>query len=381
MPRTARRTIPRRGYVMLLVGILIGASIFALINLLFPSTTGGTGHSGVPDRIEFEFLYTSEKQSWIQEMTPEFEGWFKNRFGIDVRVRLTVMGSHQTVDEIIRGSKPVAWSPASSLWIGYLNYKWNETGHSGAIAQDWFPLVISPTVLCTWESFARRYDVKGFSDLYRLAKEGKDFKFGHPDPQLSNGGVTTLIMMFAEAANKSPDNLTVQDVIRPEVKDFVKTIESKSVYYGSSTGFFGAWAVENGPTALDVAGVYENVVLENSYKARSKWNDSLIAIYPSSGVLLNDHPFVILNGDWVDHWQRFAATQYLLFLLGEKSQERAQEHGFRPANPRVPVDTNVFNEGNGVLSRLDSLRILRPPSGEVLNYILSLWVEVRAGGM
>lgn len=365
---------------MFLVGILAGGSIFTLINMLFPATTGGTGNSGIPDHIEFEFLYTSEKQSWIQEMTPEFEWWFKDKFNIEVKVRLTVMGSHQTVDEIIRGSKPVAWSPASSLWIEYLNYKWNETGHLGVIAQDWLPLVISPTVLCTWESFARKYSIRSFGDLHGLANEGIVFKFGHPDPQLSNGGVTILIMMFAEAAKKSPDNLTVQDVMRSDVKEFVKTIESKSVYYGSSTGFFGAWAVENGPSVIDAAGVYENVVLENSYKAKSKWNDSLIAIYPISGVLLNDHPFVILNGDWVNHWQRFAATQYLLFLLSEKSQGRAQRHGFRPANPQVPIDTSIFNERNGVLSRLDGLRVLRPPSGEVLNCILSLWVEVRAGG-
>lgn len=366
---------------MFLAGILIGGSIFALVNLLFPSTTGGTGNFGIPKRIEFEFLYTSEKQGWIQEMTPEFEDWFKGKFGIEVKVELTVMGSHQTVDEIIRGSKPVAWSPASSIWIDYLNYKWNETGHSGIIARDWFPLVISPTVMCTWESFAKRYNLTSFSDLYRLAKEGKSFKFGHPDPQLSNGGVTVLIMMFAEAAHKRPDELTVQDVLRPGVKDFVKTIETRSVYYGSSTGFFGAWAAENGPTAIDVSGIYENVVLENSNKTKARWGDRLIAVYPSSGFLLNDHPFVVLDGDWVGYWQRFAATQYLMFLLGEKSQREAQKHGFRPVNPQVPVDVSIFNDENGVLSKLDDSRVLRPPSGEVLNHILSLWVDVRAGGI
>ena len=372
----------RRGYLLLFAGILIGFIAFSAVSFLYTGVRPQGGTGGMPTEIEFEFLYTSEKQGWIEEVTPQFEEWFWENFGISVNVRLVVTGTHDTVNRILDGSeRPAVWSPASSIWISYMNTKWRSiTGSDYDIAVDWTPLVLSPVVLASWGSHIEERGVTGFMDLYRLAKEGVDFRYGHPDPLLSNGGTMTVVLEFAEAAGKRPEDLTIEDLKNETVIEIVRTIESRAIYYGKSTGFFGAWAAENGPDAIQYFGIYENVVLDNSLKALKKWNDPLVAIYPEKGTLIADHPFVLLNGTWVDHWQKFAAVQYLFFLLKPGNQELAEKHGFRPASSSVPLDQTLFNLSNGVQYEI-RVPVLKPLKGEVLEAIFTAWVRVRNTGI
>ncbi|MCW4038605.1 MAG: substrate-binding domain-containing protein [Candidatus Bathyarchaeota archaeon] len=372
----------RRGYLMLLTGILLGFLAFSVISSIYSGSQIQDGSGGIPSEIEFEFLLTSEKQGWIEEVTPRFETWFQQHFNITVHVRLIVTGTHDTVNRILDGSeRPTVWSPASSIWIPYMNTKWRTiTGATYDVAVDWTPLVLSPVVVAGWGSFLEEHEVTGFMDLYRLAEEGVDFKYGHPDPLLSNGGTMTVVLEFAEAAGKKPEDLSVEDLKNETVINIVKTIESKAVAYGKSTGFFGAWAAENGPSAIQFFGIYENVVLDNSLKALKKWGDPLLAVYPEQGTLIADHPFVILNGTWVTSWQRFAAGQYLFFLLGPENQELAENHGFRPASASVPLDPTLFNPSNGVQYELQ-VPVLKPLKGEVLEAIFTAWVRVRNTGL
>lgn len=376
------RIFPKRGYLMLLVGIILGMGIFAFLSAYYYSIKRSSSATAkMPKYIEITFLYSSEKQRWIEEVTPLFEKWFNEKYGVTVKVNLVPAGSHESVDLILHGSiKPTCWSPASSLWINYLNKKWIELHGGEPIAEKGVPLVISPIVIVGWENIVRKYNITNFRDLYRLAKEGINFKWGHTDPSLSNSGLMAVILEFAEGANKSPDQLSTKDLTDLKVKEFVKTIESHAVKYGKSTGFFGAWATESGPKAIDFFVAYENIVIDFALKAERKWGQRLIAIYPSSGTLLSDHPFVILNAKWVTVWQRFVALEYLHFLLRPDIQEIAEKHGFRPANPSVPLRSDIFNEKNGVCYKLN-VKILKPPKGEVIEVIFTVWAEVMKKGV
>jgi Ca-activated chloride channel family protein len=367
------RLFPKRGYILLLIGILIGFLLFTVISIIF-------AERGVKT---IEFLYTSEKQSWIEEVTPLFEEWYFKKNGTRIHVKLTVTGTHDSVIQILWGNvKPVVWSPASSIWIPYINLKWNKTlGYAGKIApDDWEPLVLSPVVIAGWKSLIEERDINSFRDLYELAKT-EDYKFGHPDPRDSNGGTMAVVLEFAEAAGKRPEELTLDDFSSEAVLEFVSTIESKAIRYGKSTGFFGRWAAESGPSAIDFFCVYENVILDNSRKAEKKWGESLVAVYPKYGTLLSDHPFVILDAPWVEPWQKEVAREYLSFLLREEIQQRAQKYGFRPANPDVPLNTTIFNEANGVQADMGNVPILNPLPGEALEAIFTVWIKVKNQGI
>lgn len=375
------RLFPKQGYVMLLIGILIGFMVFlAVSSIMSTGGGGGVGQGGLPSSINFMFLCTSEKEGWIKEVTPDFEQWFFERFNITVKVKLDVRGSHDTVNQILWGAQPTAWSPASSLWIPYLNDEWLRAGGAQEIATDSTPLVLSPVVIAGWKSFFEENNVTGFQDLYRLAMDGIDYKYGHPDPLLSNGGVMAEVLEFADALDKKPEQFVIDDFTDESARDFVRTIESKAVNYEKSTGFFGRWAALNGPDAIDCFTVYESVVISNSDKANQKWGDSLVAVYPEDGTLLSDHPFVILNAPWVNEYQKFAASQYLFYLLQEQNQDKAQEYGFRPANPSVPLNPEVFNEKNGVDFEIQ-VPIYRPMSGEVMKALFTVWPSVKNPGV
>jgi len=366
------KLFPKRGYILLLIGILIGFLLFTLISVIFEK--GGAN--------AIEFLYTSEKQSWIEEVTPLFEQWYFEKHGERVRIELTVTGTHDSVIQILWGNvKPVAWSPASSIWIPYLNFMWKNLGNQEGIASDnWNRTVLSPVVIAGWESLIKQHNITGFTDLYELARTD-DFKFGHPDPRDSNGGTMIVALEFAEAARKEPEALEIDDFTDESVLEFVRTLESKAVYYSKSTGFFGRWAALNGPSAISYFGVYENGVIDNALKAEKKWGDALVAIYPENGTLFTDHPFVILDAPWVEPWQKEVAREYLAFLLKEESQQKAQQYGFRPANPDVPLNTAIFNEENGVRANITDVAKLNPLRGEALEALFTVWIKVKNQGI
>lgn len=376
------RVFPKQGYIMLLIGILLGFMVFlAVSSLTSTGISGGVGQEGLPSNISFTFLYTSEKDGWIKDVTPAFEEWFFERFNINVNVDLIVTGSHDSVNLILQESaQPTAWSPASSIWIPYLNQKWTNLDKGQEIAQDSTPLVLSPVVIAGWASFLETNNISGFEDMYRLVKDGLDFKYGHPDPLLSNGGAMAEVLEFAEALGKKPEDFEIADFTNQDALEFVRAIESKTVNYGKSTGFFGKWASENGPTAIDCFTVYESVVISNAEKATLKWGDSLVAIYPEDGTLLSDHPYVILNVPWVSEYQKFAASQYLYYLLQEYNQDKAQEYGFRPASPNVPLNADVFNKNNGVAFEI-KVPTYRPLSGESMENLFTVWPSVKNPGV
>lgn len=370
----------RRGYLMLLTGFMVGLLAAGALSRVY-SFAGGAGSVGRPDRLDLVFLLSSEKEGWISAVKPLFEEYFYRKYGVRVNLVLYVTGSHESVNLMLSGSvKPDVWSPASSIWIPYFDKKWRELHGNTSIVGEWYPIALSPLVLAGWGDAIEKYDVKGFSDLYRLVEAGVDFKYGHPDPLLSNGGVMALIMELCEAVNKTPDQLTVDDVKNERVLERVRALESKAVYYGKSTGFFGAWAVDAGPQAITFFAVYENVVLSYAARAKAKWGVGLKAVYPQLGILYSDHPLVLIEADWVDDWKRLAARELLLFLLRPDVQELAQQYGFRPVNPLVPLDESLFNEENGVAREIKS-RALKPPSGDVLEALLEVWVSVRNPGV
>ncbi len=374
------KMLPKRGYLLLITGFFIGLLVFAGLSRIYQRSQA-TFVGEKPESIELVFLYTSEKDSWIKAVKPLYEKWFYKRHGIKVNLVLYVTGTHESVDLILQGSvKPHVWSPASSIWIPFFEKKWKEMHCGETIVSEWYPLVLSPVVLVGWEDLVEKYNIKGYRDLYLLDRQGIDFKYGHPDPMLSNGGVIALLMEFCAALNKTPDRLTPNDLTSKEAIEFVKTIESHAVYYGKSTGFFGSWAADNGPEAISFFTVYENVVIENYPKAKAKWGQGIVAVYPKMGVVYSDHPLVILNASWVGVWERLAAIELLNFLLKPEIQEMAVEHGFRPVNPLVSLDGEVFGPEHGVLYKVPVLA-LKPPSGEVMETLFEVWVLVRNPGV
>ncbi|MCD6263229.1 substrate-binding domain-containing protein [Candidatus Bathyarchaeota archaeon] len=376
MQRSRRKRLRRFRNLALLSLLLILAVL-----LILPSIPTSEGNV-----IVLTMVYGSEKRGWIEAVTPLFQEWWSEHHpNRTLEIHFIALGSRESMNQIILGEiKPVIWSPASSVWIPLANYMWREEyGSKRVLVESWRPLVASPVVIATWERYAEEHNITGWDSVHRLAiSPDSDLKFAHTDPQLSNSGFMALLMEVSAAAGCPTQNLTYEDLLREDVRLWLRGIEGRSVMYGESTGFLADQATSSGPSGLNVFIAYENLIIEKNRQGEpmARWGQRLVAVYPEEGILMSDHPFCILNAPWVSEEQREAAEEFYNFLVLPEIQRIAMEHGFRPVNPEVDLDPEIFSVENGVSAEIPSPILEAPEDGRVLQSITDLWLISRPGG-
>ena len=211
------------------------------------------------------------------------------------------------------------------------------------------------------------------------------FKFGHTDPNKSNSGLQTLVLMAYEFAGKQR-GLTVSDITEQRFQAWLRSFERGITRHGSSlthsTGTLMEEMVLRGPSQYDCLVVYENLAIDYMEAAIQRWGTEgeFYVAYPDPNVW-NEHPYYILDVPWSDDRQRKAAADFLKFLMSEPVQRRALEHGFRPGNPAVPVNSPesplVRNQKYGLKINLPV--ISEPPSADVTTNLLGSFRRLEPG--
>lgn len=337
-----------------------------------------------PGSLELVFPYGSEKEKWINDVTREFnQSKVKTPGGKTIYVRALPMGSGETIDNILSGRLQAhIASPASAAFIKLGNAESrSKTGKDLIASTD--NLVLSPVVIAMWKPMAEAIGwgqkPLGWADILSLARNEKGwqaygypqwgkFKFGHTHPEYSNSG---LISLFAEAyaASGKTAGLTLGDLAKPQLQQFIGGVEQSVVHYGSSTGFFGRKMFANGPEYLSAAVLYESMVVE-SY-SQSNLAFPIVAIYPKEGTFWSDHPVGVVEREWVTPEHREAAKIYMQYLLARPQQEKAMQYGFRPALVDLPL-TAPLDAAHG-MNPQEPKTTLEVPSAEVINGILQVW--------
>lgn len=373
----------RRMYLGLCI-VIMGGLIAAC------GSGGGTSENGPPqDALVVRMLYGSEKQSWIEAVTPDFNAQQNpSTSGKPIFVEVVPIGSAESMDLILAGQEqPAIWSPASSILLPVANQRW-ASGHNGnqLVMGTPPPLVLSPVVIAMWQPMAEALGWPGkpvgWADIAELTASGRTwadfghpewgpFQFGHTHPDYSNSGITSILATVYAAAGKTRE-LTVADVQQPDVGQFLADVERGIIHYGESTGFFGRQMFTRGPSYLSAAVLYENLVVE-SYNQELYPNRPLpvVALYPKEGTFWSDHPFAILNAPWVDNELRAAAELYRDFLLALPQQERALQFGFRPADTSVAIAAPII-PANGVDPN-EPETLLEVPHAEVIEAVQAVW--------
>ena len=67
-----------------------------------------------------------------------------------------------------------------------------------------------------------------------------------------------------------------------------------------------------GPSTFDMVTVYEATAIEQADNAVGRYGE--LRVYYPPAVLWSDHPFCVLNADWVTPQQNEAATLFINFL-------------------------------------------------------------------
>jgi ABC-type Fe3+ transport system substrate-binding protein len=201
-------------------------------------------------------------------------------------------------------------------------------------------------------------------------------KFGHTDPTLSNSGFMAIVLMAYNYYGKT-SGLTSEEILsNPEFQTWLGDFEASVPEFGSSTGTYMRDIVAYGPSKYDIVAVYEATAIEQIENAKGRYGE--LRVYYPPATIMSDHPFCLIEAEWVTAEKREAVRLFLDYLTSEPAQESALiEHGFRPVNPNIPLDRPdsplVRYAENGVRVGLPP-EVSLPP-GNVLDTLLTFWIR------
>lgn len=289
--------------------------------------------------------------------------------------------------------RPTLFSPSVSHWLALANYQSGRELFNLAEAR---PTALAAVVMSIWESrleAIRRtvgYEDIGWQELlgvlnspngwqdYGITNGRRTVYYGHTDPLISSTALSTLIAEFyasARADGFTGRRLEMAQVNDENVQEGVRSIENLIRHYSSRTTEFKEY-IAQGPEYLDFVALEENdLIFINQGKTEYKPPERLVALYPKEGTFWHEHPYGIVNADWVTPEQREAARIFTDYVLTENVQKLVMEQGFRPANPEVEL-AYPFVEENGVTPE-GPKTILDVPAPEVVNAIQQSWALVK----
>jgi ABC-type glycerol-3-phosphate transport system substrate-binding protein len=341
--------------------------------------------------VEISMLYSTEKKEWIEAAAATFR-----RDHPEIALKLIWMGSLDAAQAILdERQKPILWSPADSLALNLLAADWTTKHGAAAWASDGpdapVPLVITPLVFAVWSDRAEALEKAGggtisWKAVHKAVSSPQGWpsvggkpdwgfvKLGHTDPTRSNSGLQALVLMTFDFLGRS-SGLEIADVLKPEYQQFVKEVEKGVTRFEASTGTFMNEMVLFGPSKYDVAVVYENLAISQLENAQGRWGD--LKVYYPAITLWSDHPVTLLQAPWVTDPQKQAARKLVEHLRSRPVQEQALAHGFRPADPAVPLKSgdarNPFTRLAQYGVRVDIPPVAQPPSGGVVRALMTMW--------
>ncbi|MBK6644216.1 MAG: substrate-binding domain-containing protein [Anaerolineales bacterium] len=350
-----------------------------------------------PEPVVVSVLYSTEKEAWLSEVIADFEATNPTIDGHPVQIELEKMGSWEINAAVLDGTRqPVIVSPASSLQIAAMvdssTVKFGNPIVNPADRTSCRPVVTTPLVLVAWKE---RADVLWgnqpgkslWKDLHNALTDPQGWaalnhpewgyvKFGHTDPLKSNSGfMTTLLMTYGYYGKTS--NLSASDILsNTEYQQWFLETESSIGTFEYSTGPLMEKMVVYGPSTFDIVAVYEATAIEQAENAVGRYGE--LRVYYPPAQLWSDHPFCILNTDWVTPQQTEAAILFMDYLTSEPAQKLALlKYGFRPVDTSIPLEQtgSPFDRyaANGFRADLSNLPDVEIPAGNVLNTLRDFW--------
>lgn len=352
-----------------------------------------------PEPVVISVLYSTEKEAWLNDTILGFERTQPTVNGHPVQVELEKMGSREIYLAVLDGSRqPDVISPASMLQISILQDQ--STGVFGravvnmADTETCRPVVTTPLVLVAWKERADvLWGVRPPRDLWQQLQrsvvdpqgwaslghpEWGYVKFGHTDPLKSNSGFMTILLITYDYYGKT-SGLSAGDILSgEEYQEWFINFEKNISEFEYSTGPLMQKMVTYGPSTYDLVTVYEATAIEQAENAVGRYGE--LRIYYPPATVWSDHPFCILETEWVTEEKRTAAILFMNYLTSKPAQELALlKYGFRPVDTSIMLEQtgSPFNTyaANGLQADLSSLPSIEVPQGNVLNTLLDFWTR------
>ncbi|HMG26923.1 MAG TPA: extracellular solute-binding protein [Acidimicrobiia bacterium] len=370
------------------------------------------GTAAAADCVTVDMASSPEKIDLLTDLAKRFNN--SDRADVDgqcIAVRVTKKSSGEAAslladdwpDQNANGPRPVIWSPAASAWGEVANQR-RADQNKKPIAPTGKPFMLTPLVIAMPQPMAEVLGYPntpvGYGDILRLANDPAGWgAFGHPEwgpfrlgktnPNFSTSALNATIAQYYAASGKT-NGLTLEDLNRPDVDAFARSIESSVVHYGDTTltflnNLYRADQRGTGLTYVSAVAVEEKSVIDFNKGNPDGILDPgekpkpprvpLVAIYPKEGTLFSDNPLYTVDAPWVSAKEKQAAAKFEQYLQEPANQKRVLRFGFRPGNPRVaigaPIDAKYGVDPNQPQTTLE----LPPPP--VLVGLIDRWGQNR----
>lgn len=347
-----------------------------------------------PKPIVLTVYYSTEKADWLDNILDEFYAAGYTVDGRPIELEMQKMGSREMYLAVLDGEQPDLISPASSLQIAILEDlsrdKFGAPVVHATRSEDCRSVVETPLVLVSWAERAQALwgdepnshlwqklhdaltDPEGWASVEH--PEWGYIKFGQTSPLSSNSGFMTILLLTYDFHNIT-DGLQAQDILsNAAYQEWFLEFQGTISQFGDSTGTYMRDMVAYGPSTYDFVAVYEATAIEHMENASDRYGE--LRVYYPPATVMSDHPFCVLDAEWVTPEKAQAAQIFTDFLLNQEAQEIALlEHGFRPVFAGIPLDQPgspfVEYQDNGI--RVSIPPEVEIPPGNVLDTLLNFW--------
>ncbi|GAA2594778.1 substrate-binding and VWA domain-containing protein [Winogradskya consettensis] len=323
---------------------------------------------------------STEKAGLITQLAARFEK--VSRPGGCVSVTVDGVNSGQAATALAQGwtgeaaaghpRRPDVWLPSSSMWVTKLRALPAYAGLPAApqpVAHS--PLVIvmrrEPAEALGWPDRALTWSDVLSLDKDAWSQRGHDewgrFTYAKDDPTQSTSGLAATVATFYAAAGKTTGGFTEADTRSPEVRHAVRRVEANVVAHPPDiVDYLGQ--LQGSRADISAVVLQEQVAyLHNTNVAEP--GQRFVAIHPSDGTLVMDHPFVTMPG--ISGPVREAAEDFLAYL-------RDQHDAFAAAGFRDTVDQAPAAVADSLGFPVDQRSSTMPlPSAAVMDAVLAQW--------
>jgi Ca-activated chloride channel family protein len=170
--------------------------------------------------------------------------------------------------------------------------------------------------------------------------EWGQFKFGHTLPDYSNSGLLILTALAYDRLGLTSE-LTPELVKSDAVISAIREVEQYTIVYGKQSEKLLALMAQRGPSYLHAVNTNEAEVLKTYAKYGNLLPFPLVFVFPAHGTFWAQHPYCILDAEWVTKEQHEAARLYQDYLLAPEQQALAVDKGLRPANQTISLHAPI----------------------------------------
>jgi Ca-activated chloride channel family protein len=248
---------------------------------------------------------------------------------------------------------PTIVTPAADHWVNDVNATIGsavlDLANSKAIATTYIGIVTSREMA---QCLGWPQKEIGFIDVVNLVTDpqgwtsypcakpewGREALLAFTYPSRSSTARSVLYTLYTIVAGKKAEDLTVADVARPEVAQYVKKFQSAIDCYVPDTLDLNVKILTTPPCAQFYFIAEDNLVklYQGKIEVPSQPNVAkhlerdMVMIYPKEGSIIHNHTDFIVNAAYVSPDQADAARKWTDFLRQDPQQQAFMQLGFRP---------------------------------------------------